>query len=82
MQREKIKYILLQKSQEVLEYFIPLCSFKDDTVLDTFAGSGSTGMAAKKLNYKYILTNVIKRCLMKMKIGLQVNLIQNQIKKL
>jgi len=44
-----------QKPQEILEYFISLCSNPSDTVLDTFAGSGSTGKAAEKLDRKYIL---------------------------
>lgn len=44
-----------QKPQEILEYFISLCSNPDDTVLDTFAGSGSTGMAAKACGRKAIL---------------------------
>ena len=44
-----------QKPQEILEYFISLCSNTDDTVLDTFAGSGSTGMAAQSLNRNAIL---------------------------
>lgn len=34
-----------QKPTEILEYFIELLSNKNDTVLDTFAGSGSTGVA-------------------------------------
>jgi DNA modification methylase len=44
-----------QKPEEVLEYFIELLTNKNDIVLDTFAGSGSTGMACKKLDRKYIL---------------------------
>ena len=35
-----------QKPELVLEYLIELCTNPGDTVLDTFAGSGSTGMAA------------------------------------
>lgn len=34
-----------QKPVEILEYFVELLSNKGDTVLDTFAGSGSTGVA-------------------------------------
>ena len=34
-----------QKPTEILEYFVELLSNKGDTVLDTFAGSGSTGVA-------------------------------------
>ena len=35
-----------QKPEEILQYFIELCSNPGDTILDTFAGSGSTGKAA------------------------------------
>lgn len=44
-----------QKPTEILEYFIELCTQSGDTVLDTFAGSGSTGVAAKNTGRKYIL---------------------------
>lgn len=44
-----------QKPTEVLEYFIELLSNEGDTVLDTFAGSGSTGVACNKLNRNSIL---------------------------
>lgn len=44
-----------QKPVEVLRYFIELCTNEGDTVLDTFAGSGSTGMSCKEANRKYIL---------------------------
>ena len=44
-----------QKPIEVLRYFIELCSCENDTVFDPFAGSGSTGLAAKESNRKYIL---------------------------
>ena len=44
-----------QKPIEVLRYFIELCSNENDTVFDPFAGSGSTGLAAKESNRKYIL---------------------------
>jgi len=44
-----------EKPIELLEYFIELLSNTDDIVLDTFAGSGSCGVAAKKLNRKSIL---------------------------
>jgi DNA modification methylase len=39
-----------QKPVELLEYFIELLSNEGDTVLDTFAGSGATGVACHKLN--------------------------------
>ena len=44
-----------QKPTEILEYFIELLSNKGDTVLDTFAGSGSTGIACHKLARNCIL---------------------------
>lgn len=44
-----------QKPVEILKYFIELCSNENDTVLDTFAGSGSTGIACKETNRKYVL---------------------------
>jgi|TARA_B110000495_G_scaffold187153_1_gene186319 site-specific DNA-methyltransferase (adenine-specific)/modification methylase len=44
-----------QKPEEVLKYFIELCSKPGDTVLDTFAGSGSTGKAALSSNRNVIL---------------------------
>ena len=44
-----------QKPTEILEYFIELLSNPGDTVLDTFAGSGSTGVAAKTTNRNAIL---------------------------
>lgn len=44
-----------QKPTEVLEYFINLLSNSGDTILDTFAGSGSTGIAAAKCGRNCIL---------------------------
>jgi site-specific DNA-methyltransferase (adenine-specific) len=44
-----------QKPTEVLEYFIELLSKPGDMVLDTFAGSGSTGIAASNKNRRCIL---------------------------
>jgi site-specific DNA-methyltransferase (adenine-specific) len=44
-----------QKPTEILEYFIELLTNKNDLVLDTFAGSGSTGIAAQSLGRKCIL---------------------------
>jgi len=44
-----------EKPVELLEYFIELLSNENDTVLDTFAGSGSTGVAAERRNRNCIL---------------------------
>ncbi len=44
-----------QKPTEILEYFIALLSRPGDTVLDTFAGSGATGVAAHNQGRKCIL---------------------------
>jgi len=44
-----------QKPVELLEYLIELFSREDDLVLDTFAGSGSTGLAAQKRNRRFVL---------------------------
>jgi len=44
-----------QKPTEILEYFIELLSNKGDVVLDTFAGSGSTGIAAENTGRECIL---------------------------
>lgn len=55
-----------QKPQEILEYFISLCSNKGDMIMDTFAGSGSTGKAAEKLDRNYILIERDKKMFNKM----------------
>ena len=44
-----------QKPTEILEYFIELLSNPGDLVLDTFAGSGSTGIACKSRGRDAIL---------------------------
>lgn len=44
-----------QKPTEVLKYLISLMCNPGDLVLDTFAGSGSTGIAAQELNRRSIL---------------------------
>jgi len=44
-----------QKPVELLKYFISLLSNKNDTILDSFAGSGSTGVAAFETNRNCIL---------------------------
>ena len=42
------------KPVELMKYLIKLVTPKGGTVLDPFNGSGSTGMAAISLGYKYI----------------------------
>jgi site-specific DNA-methyltransferase (adenine-specific) len=44
-----------QKPVELLEYFVELLSNENDTVLDTFAGSGATGVACYNLKRDCIL---------------------------
>ena len=44
-----------QKPVELLEYLIELLSNEEDLVLDTFAGSGSTGLAAQRRNRRFVL---------------------------
>jgi DNA modification methylase len=44
-----------EKPVEILEYFVELLSNPGDTVLDTFAGSGSTGIACENRNRNCIL---------------------------
>ena len=43
-----------QKPLELMEYLIKLTTLENQTVLDCFAGSGTTAVASKKLNRNYI----------------------------
>lgn len=43
-----------QKPVALMEYFIEILSNADDTVLDPFMGSGTTGVACKQLNRNFI----------------------------
>lgn len=45
---------ICQKPVELIEEFILCSSNKNDTVLDCFMGSGTTGIAAKKLDRNFI----------------------------
>lgn len=56
-----------QKPQEILEYFVSLLSSPGDTVLDTFAGSGSTGMACDALGRECVLIERDPKMFEKMK---------------
>ena len=55
-----------QKPVEILEYFIELCTNPGDLVLDTFAGSGSTGVAAKNTGRDCILVERDAKMFVKM----------------
>jgi DNA modification methylase len=56
-----------EKPVEILEYFIELLSNKGDLILDTFAGSGSTGVAAFNLDRNFILVEQDSEMFDKMK---------------
>ena len=43
-----------EKPQDILEFFIKYWSDEEETILDPTMGSGSTGVACKKLNRKFI----------------------------
>ena len=43
-----------EKPQDILEFFLKYWTDEEDTVLDPTMGSGSTGVACKKLNRKFI----------------------------
>jgi DNA modification methylase len=55
-----------QKPVEVLRYFIELLTQEGDTVLDTFAGSGSTGRACQDSDRNCILIERDKKMFEKM----------------
>jgi len=57
--KERVGYPT-QKPIELLEKIIKLCTDKGDTVLDPFCGSGTTLVAAKLLNRKYIGIDILK----------------------
>lgn len=47
----------LELAEKVIRYY----SFKDDVVLDPFAGSGTTGFAALSLNRRFVLIEMDKK---------------------
>lgn len=49
-----------QKPTKLMEYFVRLLSNPGDTVLDPFMGSGSTGVAAKRLARSFIGVEISK----------------------
>jgi DNA modification methylase len=52
---EEGKFHITQKPLELMERIVEIGSEPGDKVLDFFAGSGTTGIAAQKLNRDYIL---------------------------
>lgn len=50
-----IRYHPTQKPSELIEIFLKEYTNEGDTILDPFAGSGTTGVACKNLNRNYIL---------------------------
>ena len=44
-----------EKPIKLFEYIVKVSSNENDTILDPFAGSGTTGVACKNLNRNYIL---------------------------
>lgn len=43
-----------QKPEQLMEHFVTILSNEDDTILDPFMGSGSTGVVAVRNNRKFI----------------------------
>ena len=54
---EKLNYAT-QKPVKLLHRIIKMFSDEEDLVLDIFAGSGTTGRAARHLNRSYILCDI------------------------
>lgn len=52
------RYHQTQKPLDVIAWAISLCPIKAETILDPFAGSGTTGRAAKDLNRKAVLIEI------------------------
>jgi len=48
------RYHQTEKPQDILEFFLKYWTDEDDVVFDPTMGSGSTGVACKKLNRKFI----------------------------
>lgn len=65
-----------QLPEPLLERLILICSDENDIILDPFIGSGTTALAAKRLNRKYIgidnsekYVNIVKRKLREVEVG-------------
>lgn len=58
--KENVYFHPTQKPIELMEKVILMFSNEEDVVLDCFMGSGSTGVACKKLNRKFIGTELNK----------------------
>ena len=50
----KNRFHMAQKPIELIERFVLLCSNENDTILDSFMGSGTTGIASIKHNRNFI----------------------------
>ena len=48
------RYHPTQKPIKLISYLLEICTNENDTILDPFMGSGSTGVACKNLNRKFI----------------------------
>jgi site-specific DNA-methyltransferase (adenine-specific) len=70
-----------QKPVKILETLILQSSLPNETVLDPFMGSGSTGVAAIKNNRKFIGCDILKECveLTRYRINTEAN-VNSQIK--
>lgn len=53
--KNQVRYHPTQKPVELLEYLIKMYTNEGDTVFDPVCGSGTTAVAAKKLNRNYIV---------------------------
>tara|TARA_B100001989_G_scaffold250762_1_gene228498 strand:+ start:1065 stop:1529 length:465 start_codon:yes stop_codon:yes gene_type:complete len=51
-----------KKPEKLLERIIKMCSDPGDLVLDSFAGSGTTGAVAHKLGRKWIMIELGEHC--------------------
>ena len=54
-----VKFTNGKKPEKLIERIIKMCSEPGDLVLDSFAGSGTTGAVAHKLKRKWILILLI-----------------------
>ena len=57
-----VKFTNGKKPEKLIERIIKMCSKPGDLVLDSFAGSGTTGAVAHKLKRKWILVELGEHC--------------------